>query len=407
LAAARRFLRDLFTQLRVTLGTVYEPYLTLTAHLDIFQNRLMEGFTFAESAFMSMAALSWMNVALGDPLYRPYAVWRRISLEKTQPNPWERYREIVQAFGGNILAAHPKLSKAARESGNSLFLEALAGRGRIVITAADSAAQQYETVFPDFFISAFGEEQADLDRNGKISIWEAFQSASARVKKWFEDQGRLATERPLLDDNGDGIGGEAEDSSAGAPKAADGSLARATYLQREVPAAVPADAPEVVEARRSVESRVEKLLSINGSRTVDSFHRELGKIMWEYCGMARSAEGLRTALEIIPRLRDEFWHDVRIPGTGAELNQSLEHAGRVADFLELAELMCLDALHREESCGGHFRVEHQTADGEALRRDDQFAYVAAWEFAGEGKAPILNKEPLVFENVALSQRSYK
>jgi succinate dehydrogenase / fumarate reductase flavoprotein subunit len=123
--------------------------------------------------------------------------------------------------------------------------------------------------------------------------------------------------------------------------------------------------------------------------------------------MARTAEGLKTALEIIPRLRDEFWKDVRIPGTGAELNQSLEHAGRVADFFELAELMCLDALQREESCGGHFRVEYQTPDGEALRNDEKFAYAAAWEYAGEGKAPIVNKEPLVFENVALSQRSYK
>jgi succinate dehydrogenase / fumarate reductase flavoprotein subunit len=129
--------------------------------------------------------------------------------------------------------------------------------------------------------------------------------------------------------------------------------------------------------------------------------------MWEHCGMARSAEGLKTALEIIPRMRAEFWRDVRVPGTGAELNQSLEHAGRVADFFELAELMCVDALHREESCGGHFRVEYQTPDGEARRRDDAFAYVAAWEFAGEGKPAVLNKEPLVFENVSLSQRSYK
>jgi succinate dehydrogenase / fumarate reductase flavoprotein subunit len=116
---------------------------------------------------------------------------------------------------------------------------------------------------------------------------------------------------------------------------------------------------------------------------------------------------LRTALEQIPVLRNEFWSDLHVPGTGEELNQSLEHAGRVADFLELAELMCLDALHREESCGGHFRVEYQTPDGEALRRDDEFAYVAAWEHTGQGTAPVLHKEPLNFENVALSQRSYK
>jgi succinate dehydrogenase / fumarate reductase flavoprotein subunit len=112
-------------------------------------------------------------------------------------------------------------------------------------------------------------------------------------------------------------------------------------------------------------------------------------------------------MELIPRLREEFWRDVTIPGSGGELNQTLEHAGRVADFLELGELMCLDALHREESCGGHFRIEHQTPDGEALRDDEHFAYVAAWEYAGEGRPPVLNKEPLVFENIKLSQRSYK
>ena len=123
--------------------------------------------------------------------------------------------------------------------------------------------------------------------------------------------------------------------------------------------------------------------------------------------MARDAAGLEKALQLIPELRAQFWRDVRVPGTGAELNQSLEHAGRVADFLELAELMCVDALQREESCGGHFRTEFQTPDGEALRRDDTFAYVAAWEYGGEGKPPVLHKEPLVFENVALSQRSYK
>jgi len=170
---------------------------------------------------------------------------------------------------------------------------------------------------------------------------------------------------------------------------------------------VSADNAEVRAAEDAVRARMERLLTIKGSRTVTSFHRELGKVMWEYCGMARSAEGLKKALEIIPKLRAEFWRDVRVPGTGAELNQSLEHAGRVADFMELAELMCVDALQREESCGGHFRVEYQTPDGEALRRDAEFAYVAAWQFAGDGKPAVLNKEPLVFENVGLSQRSYK
>ncbi|MFN5153428.1 MAG: fumarate reductase/succinate dehydrogenase flavoprotein subunit, partial [Gemmatimonadota bacterium] len=142
-------------------------------------------------------------------------------------------------------------------------------------------------------------------------------------------------------------------------------------------------------------------------RTVDSFHRELGKIMWEKCGMARDAKGLQEALKEIPALREQFWRDVKVLGSAEGLNQSLEKAGRVADFLEFAELMCLDALQREESCGGHFRTEYQTEDGEAKRDDERFAYVAAWEYAGEGKAPILNKEPLTFENVHLSTRSYK
>jgi succinate dehydrogenase / fumarate reductase flavoprotein subunit len=170
---------------------------------------------------------------------------------------------------------------------------------------------------------------------------------------------------------------------------------------------VTADDPAVRATEAAVRDRTQRLLSVNGDRTVASFHRELGRVMWEYCGMARSAEGLHHALEVIPKLRDEFWRGVRVLGTGEELNQSLEHAGRVADFMELAELMCIDALHREESCGGHFRVEHQTPDGEALRHDDRFAYVAAWEYGGDGEPPVLHKEPLVFENVALSQRSYK
>src|SRR5512146_1045588 len=170
---------------------------------------------------------------------------------------------------------------------------------------------------------------------------------------------------------------------------------------------ISADNAEVRATETAVRQRTDRLLSVNGNRTVASIHRELGKIMWEYCGMARDAAGLTKALELIPKLREEFWRDVRVLGSGQELNQSLEHAGRVADFLELAELMCIDALHREESCGGHFRIEHQTPDGEAMRHDDQFAYVAAWEYQGDGKAPVMHKEPLTFENVALSTRSYK
>ena len=179
------------------------------------------------------------------------------------------------------------------------------------------------------------------------------------------------------------------------------------YFGSTKPEPVGPEDPAVRQTEQEVRARTERLLAVNGERTVLSIHRELGKIMWEYCGMARDASGLKQALELIPKLREEFWHDVRIPGTGEELNQSLEHAGRVADFLELAELMCIDALHREESCGGHFRAEHQTPDGEALRHDDRYAYVAAWEYGGDGEPPVLHKESLVFENVALSQRSYK
>jgi succinate dehydrogenase / fumarate reductase flavoprotein subunit len=170
---------------------------------------------------------------------------------------------------------------------------------------------------------------------------------------------------------------------------------------------ISADAPEVKAAVADVAERTTRLLSVQGKRTVASFHRELGHIMWEYCGMARDAAGLKKALELIPALREEFWRDVRIPGAGMELNQTLEHAGRVADFLELGELMCRDALHREESCGGHFRTEYQTPEGEALRDDEHFAYVAAWQYAGPNAPPVLNKEPLEFESVKLSQRSYK
>jgi len=155
-----------------------------------------------------------------------------------------------------------------------------------------------------------------------------------------------------------------------------------------------------------VEQRTSKLLGIKGKRTADSFHRALGKIMWEQCGMARNEAGLKQALKDIPPLREEFWENLTVPGTGDSFNQQLEKAGRVADFLEFGELMVIDALHREESCGGHFREEYQEA-GEAKRNDEKFAYVAAWEYTGEGTAPVLNKEPLEFENVHLATRSYK
>ncbi len=169
----------------------------------------------------------------------------------------------------------------------------------------------------------------------------------------------------------------------------------------------PADHDAFREAEADVRGRVEGMLAVRGTRSVDWFHRELGKIMWDYCGMARSRPGLEKALSEIPALREEFLTDVRVLGENESLNQSLEKAGRVVDFFELAELMCVDALHREESCGGHFREEHQTEEGEALRDDDGFSYVAAWEFAGRGRPATLHKEDLNFEYVKLAQRSYK
>ena len=161
------------------------------------------------------------------------------------------------------------------------------------------------------------------------------------------------------------------------------------------------------EAEAEVAQRTQQLLQINGKRTVDSFHRELGKIIWDECGMARNEAGLRKALQRIPELREEFWQNVRVPGESGELNQELEKAGRVADFLELGELMCIDALTRTESCGGHFREESQTEDGEALRDDANFSFVSAWEYTGNLAKPELHKEPLAFEYVKPSQRSYK
>src|SRR6202158_336890 len=181
----------------------------------------------------------------------------------------------------------------------------------------------------------------------------------------------------------------------------------ANYLATQFGKKVSADRPEFKAVEKDVSSRIDRLLSIKGKKTVTTFHRELGLLVWDKCGMARDAQGLQEALQKIPAMRAEFWENVNVLGGGAEFNQALEHAGRVADFLEFAELMCLDALERKESCGGHFRLESQTKEGEALRDDNDYCYVAAWEYAGQDARPNLIKEPLIFENVKLSQRSYK
>ncbi|MHB1013221.1 MAG: fumarate reductase/succinate dehydrogenase flavoprotein subunit [Desulfobacteria bacterium] len=181
----------------------------------------------------------------------------------------------------------------------------------------------------------------------------------------------------------------------------------ADYLKDTKPGKVTADHAECRKSIDDVKGTAKKLLSINGNRTPFEFIRELGTLMWNNCGMARSKESLTEAIAKIPAIREEFWKNVKVSGAGAEFNQQLENAGRTADFLEFAELICRDALHRDESCGGHFRVEHQYADGEAKRNDADFAYVAGWEFKGIDKEPELHKEPLKFENIHLAVRSYK
>jgi succinate dehydrogenase / fumarate reductase flavoprotein subunit len=179
------------------------------------------------------------------------------------------------------------------------------------------------------------------------------------------------------------------------------------YLATSKPAKASADAREAKEAVANATSITNKLLNAKGNRTVDSYHRELGKIVWDYCGMARNEAGLKKALSLIPALREDFWKNVRVLGANEEFNQSLEKAGRVADFFELGELMCVDALDRNESCGGHFREEYQTPEGEARRDDANYSYVAAWQYQGPGQPSTLFREPLTFNYVKPSQRSYK
>lgn len=179
------------------------------------------------------------------------------------------------------------------------------------------------------------------------------------------------------------------------------------YLVTVKPGSVKTDNSEFKKSVEDVKATNNKFLSINGKKTVTEFHRELGKVMWNNVGMARSKESLNEAIKVIPQIRDEFWKNVKVTGSGAELNQQLENAGRVADFLEFGELLARDALHREESCGGHFRVEHQLPDGEAMRNDADFSYVGAWEYKGNDKEPELHKEPLKFDTIHLAVRSYK
>ena len=171
--------------------------------------------------------------------------------------------------------------------------------------------------------------------------------------------------------------------------------------------AISTEHAEFEKAEKAVKNRLDFFMNNKGSKSVDYFHKKLGKVMWEKCGMARNKKGLEEAIEEIKAIRDEFWKEVKVPGVQNSFNQELEKAGRVADFIELGDLMCRDALSREESCGGHFREEYQTAEGEAMRNDDDYTYVAAWAYKGDNETPELHKEDLKFENIELKQRSYK
>jgi succinate dehydrogenase / fumarate reductase flavoprotein subunit len=180
------------------------------------------------------------------------------------------------------------------------------------------------------------------------------------------------------------------------------------YLSDDIrTGAIPTDSPEFDAAEADTRSRLDKLMSGKGTHSVDYYHKKLGKIMWNKCGMSRNAKELQEAIDEIAELRADFWQNVRVPGTADTKNQELEKAGRVADFLELGELFAKDALTREESCGGHFREEHQTPEGEALRDDENFKFVSAWEYKGEPKDAVLHKENLVYDNIELKTRSYK
>nr|NLD40798.1 succinate dehydrogenase (quinone) flavoprotein subunit [Actinomycetales bacterium] len=294
----------------------------------------------------------------------------------------------------------PEVGDSGRRGVYLDFADAIARLGR------DSVAEKYGNLF-DMYAQITGEDPYEVP----MRIYPAVHYTMGGL--WV-DYDLMSTIPGLY------VTGEANFSDHGANRLGASALMQgladgyfvlpatiSDYLSAGPFAPIPEDHPEVVAAREAVEERVQHLLELDGTHTVDYFHKKLGHIMWEKCGMERSAEGLQEAIHEIRELREQFWRDVKVVTKASDRNQELEKAGRVADFLELGELMCIDALHREESCGGHFRAEHQTPEGEALRHDDEFAYVAAWEFTGAGEPPVLHKEDLVYENIELKQRDYK
>jgi succinate dehydrogenase / fumarate reductase flavoprotein subunit len=322
------------------------------------------------------------------------------------------YLERKYPSFGN-LAPRDIASRAAKEVCDELRGVGESGLG-VYLDFADAIRRLGEQTIRDRYGNLFEMYHRITDENPYLSPMRIFPAAHYTMGGLWVDYNLMSTIPGLH------VIGEANFSDHGANRLGASALMQGLadgyfilpatigdYLASSKLTKVEATNAECRRVEAEVAAYTRRLLELNGKRTVDSFHRELGKVMWDYCGMARSAEGLQKALGLLPELRAEFWRNVNVPGSDAELNQALEKAGRVADFLELGELMCRDALHREESCGGHFRMEYQTEDGEALRDDEHFAYVAAWEYRGLDQTPDLHKEPLEFEYVPLAQRSYK
>jgi len=322
------------------------------------------------------------------------------------------YLERKYSSFGN-LAARDVTSRAAKEVCDEGRGVGPAGRG-VYLDFADALERLGEGTIRERYGNLFEMYQRITDEDPYRVPMRIYPAVHYTMGGLWVDYGLMSTIPGLF------VLGEANFSDHGANRLGASALMQGLadgyfilpnticdYLAGTKPAEVRADHVAFHEVEVAVGARTQKLLSVRGKRTVDSFHRELGNLLWNECGMARTDASLRRALARIPALREEFWKDVNVPGSDAELNQALEKAGRVADFFELAELLCVDALHRTESCGAHFREESQTPDGEALRDDANFAYVAAWEYAGEGRPPVLNKEKLDFEEVHFTQRSYK
>jgi succinate dehydrogenase / fumarate reductase flavoprotein subunit len=326
------------------------------------------------------------------------------------------YLERKYPSYGN-LAPRDIASRAAKEAcddGRGVGPEVAGVRRGVYLDFADSIKRLGEKALADRYGNLFEMYERITDENPYKVPMRIYPAVHYTMGGLWVDYNLMSTIPGLF------VLGEANFSDHGANRLgasalmqglADGyfiiSYTMGDYFAQGKLAKVTADHPDAKAAVAESEKLTKRFLSIGGKRSPASLHRELGGVMWECCGMARNEAGLKKALDLIPALRDEFWKNLTVPGSGEELNQQLEHAGRLADFLELGELMCLDALEREESCGGHFRTEYQTADGEAQRDDAKFCHVAAWFYAGEGQKPVRNVEPLVFENVHLAQRSFK